>query len=170
MARKKKEVPAGKMGIHGFYRIQLKEDGEIVGDSGWKGPNMVTNVGIQNGIMNLIAKTTGSFQVGAMAVGTGTAPASNATSLDGEYGGSAIRVAVGTVATTQRTASDAMAILQFQCKFDSSLNTASCNVANIGLFDVSTAAGNMLCGNTFASSKWDTNQDLYASYELRFDF
>lgn len=168
--RVKKSAPASGCGLHGFSRVQLKKNGKIVGDSGWVGPNMITDTGLQNGLMNLIAKTTNSFQVAAIAVGTGGAPASADTSLANEYGGTAKRIAVGTVATSNRGASNGTATLEFQGSWSSTKCTTASTIGNIGLFDVSNAQGNMLCGNSFTASKWDTNQDLYCSYQLRLSF
>ncbi|MFH2074168.1 MAG: hypothetical protein ABIJ57_02300 [Pseudomonadota bacterium] len=166
MARKATE---SRFKLQGFTRVHLKEGKKLVGDSGWVGPNMVVNGGIQQFILNCIAKTTGSLQVGAMAVGTGGAPASDAISLANEYGGTAKRKAV-TVATSQRAASNGTATLQFSASWASGDNSGSSNIANVGLFDVSTAAGSLFAGNTYASSTWSNNQDLYASYQVRISF
>jgi hypothetical protein len=171
MARKKvaNKAPATTLGLQGFHRIQLKEDGKVVGDSGWVGPNCIVDAGIQLCLMGAICATAGSFQIAAMAVGTGTYPASNATSIGGEYGGTAVRCAI-TAATTQRSAVDATATLQFAGSWASSKCSAASTIQNIGLFNVSNAQGSMLCGNTYATSQWNTNQDLYASYQVRLSF
>jgi hypothetical protein len=177
MARKAKEK-ATKVSIMGFSRVQLKEGKKLVGDSGWV-QNQIQDGGCQQFIMNLIGKTTGSLQVGAMAVGTGGMPASNENvTLAGEYGsaGSSTnrRIGVGTggwaVATTQRTATNATATLQFSGSWGSGSNAGASNISNIGLFDVSTTSGSMFAANTYTSSSWSTNQDLYASYQIRISF
>lgn len=170
IARKKSKVPEGMFAIHGFARVQLKEDGEVVSDSGWIGPNMIVNAGIQC-LMNMIGKTTGSFAgIGAMAIATGAAPASSDTSLANEYGGTAKRVAPYSAVTSQRGDSTGTATLEFQGSWVSTKCTTASTIDAIGLFDVSNAQGTMLCGTTFTASKWDTNQDLYASYQLRLSF
>ena len=169
MARKKKnEVTSSAVKIQGFCRVQLKEDGKVVGDSGWSAPNLVTNVGVQN-ILSLIGASAGSFQIAAMAVGTGAYPASDATSLANEYGGTAKRCVV-TAATSNRGAVNGTATLQFAGSWSSTLNGTASTIQNIGLFNVSTAQGSMLAGNTYATSQWNTNQDLYASYQIRMSF
>lgn len=165
MARKKKEVGGSMIGLHGFHRVQIKENGKIVGDSGWQGPNRFTDVGIKT-IMTLIGKTTGSAQVASVAVGTGSVPGTAATELPGE----AVRTAVVSAVTSNRSASDGTGILQFQASWPSSIcSTASRDISNIGLFN-SSSGGTLFCGNTFQSSNWATNQDLYASYEIRLKF
>ena len=165
MAKKKKEVSGSMIGLHGFHRVQIKEDGKIVGDSGWQGPNRFTNVGIVT-LMTAIGKTTGSAQIASVGVGTGSVPATNATELPGE----AVRTAVVSAVTSNRAASNGTATLQFQASWPSSIcSTASRDISNIGLFN-SSSGGTLFCGNTFASSNWATNQDLYASYEIRLAF
>ncbi|MFA5583305.1 MAG: hypothetical protein WDA09_03745, partial [Bacteriovoracaceae bacterium] len=73
--------------IRGFFRVQLtkEENGteKIVGDSGWR-ENQVTNLGIQDYIVDNLVGAAGGKSVTHMALGTGGAPASNATSLAGE--------------------------------------------------------------------------------------
>ena len=168
MANKKK-IPGTKALIQGFSRVQIKKNGEVVGDSGWNGPNMIVNGGVQQFIMNLIGGTTGSLQVGAVAIGSGGTTASDATIMGGEYGGTALRKAV-TVATTQRAASNGTATLQFSASWASGDNSGSSNISNIGLFNVSTAQGSLFAANTYASSQWSNNQDVYASYQIRVSF
>lgn len=168
MARKSRAISTG-FKLQGFCRVQLREDGRVIGDSGWKGPNVITNAGIQLGLLSVLAASAGSFQVGGMAVGTGTYPASDATSIAGEYGGTTKRCAV-TAATSNRTVVDGSATVQFAGSWGSSLNGTASTIQNIGLFNVSNAQGSMLCGNTYATSQWNTNQDLYASYQIRLSF
>jgi len=164
----KKKV-ATNISLHGFSRVQLKKDGKVVGDSKWCGPNIVVNGGVQQFIMNLIGGTTGSLQVGAIAVGSGGTTASDGTSIAGEYGGTAKRKAI-TVATTQRAASNGTATLQFSASWASGDNSGNSNLSNIGLFNVSTAQGSLFAANTYASSQWSNNQDLYATYQIRISF
>jgi hypothetical protein len=176
MARKQKENVT-KMTICGFSRVQLKENGEVVGDSGWL-QNQLQDGGVQQFLMNLVAKTTGSLQVAAMAIGSGSMPASNDTSLNGEYGsagtGTNRRIGQGTggwaVVTNQRGATNGTATLQFAGSWGSASCNASSNISNIGLYDISTGAGSLFAANTYTSSQWNTNQDLYASYQIRFSF
>lgn len=149
--------------LQGFFRVQIEEDGRIVGDSGWK-ENQVTNDGI---LLYLATPLTGgaAYPVTHMALGTGTAPASNGTSLNGEITHATnSRKTVSTSIVSSRTA-------QFTAAFNSSDSfiTASVNISNIGLFRTSTtAAGTILAGNTYTSSSLATNQNVNATYQIRF--
>ncbi|MFA7301833.1 MAG: hypothetical protein WC069_06005 [Candidatus Shapirobacteria bacterium] len=151
--------------VRGFFRVQLTEDGKgVVGDSGWK-ENQVTDLGINQYIVNWLVSGAGK-SVSHMALGTGTAPAAAATSLSGELTGSAGagRAAVSSSIVASGTA-------QFTAAFASanSFLTATANISNIGLFNTSTVgAGTLFAGNTFASSSCATNQSVNATYQIRF--
>ena len=153
------------MKVRGFFRVQLTEDGKgVIGDSGWK-ENQVTNDGIRQFIVGWLVSGTGK-SVTHMALGTGSAPASNATSLNGELTGSAGagRQAVSTSVVASGTA-------QFTAGFASAnsfvIQTEA--ISNIGLFNTSTeGAGTLFAGNTFASSNCATNQSVNATYQIRF--
>jgi len=147
-----KENLKDKASVRGFFRVQLTEDGKgVVGDSGWV-ENQVTNVGIQKYLIHPLMGDSGSaLSVSHAALGTGTAPASNATSLEGEV---VVRATVATSDVASRTA-------QFTAAFLSSASfvTDTQNIANIGLFN-SSSVGTLFAGNTFASSSCATNQNV----------
>lgn len=148
--------------LKGFFRVQITEDGKgIVGDSGWK-QNQVTNLGIQDYIVDWLVGDTGNGKsVTHLAIGSGSQPASNGTDLQGEV---VKRQAVTTSIISSRTA-------QFTGQFASvnSFVTNTQNVSNIGLFNTSTAgAGTIFAGNTYASSSCATNQSINCSYQIRF--
>jgi len=151
--------------IKGFFRVQLTEDGKgVIGDSGWC-QNQVTNDGIRQYIVGWLVSGTGK-SVTYMTLGTGTAPASNATALDGELTGTAGggRMAVTTSITASGTA-------QFTAAFASanSFVTKTEAISNIGLFNTSeVGVGTLFAGNTFASSNCATNQSVNATYQIRF--
>lgn len=162
MARTKKMVHS-PVRLRGFFRVQIEEGGQIIGDSGWK-ENQVTNDGILGVLVNPMSGASGSA-ITHMALGTGTAPASNATSLNGEITHVAnSRKTVSTSAVSSRTA-------QYTAAFNSSASfiTASVNISNVGLFCTSTtAAGTIFAGNTYSSSSLATNQNVNATYQIRF--
>lgn len=164
MPRNKKNsgAPASTANVRGFFRVQVSEDGNLVGDSGWR-ENQVTNLGINQYLVNwLLGDTANGKSVTHMALGTGGAPASNDTSLAGEPTNSK-RATVSTSVVSSRTA-------QFTAAFNSadSFLTASANISNIGLFNTSsTGAGTIFAGNTFASSSVATNQSVNATYQIR---
>jgi hypothetical protein len=146
--------------IRGFFRLQLEEDGKIVGDSGWR-ENAVTNEGKRSYLARLLGAIAGSSQIGYAALGTGTAPGATATSLDGELG-EGVRDAIA-AATSGSTA------VAFTGTFASgdSFVTATRNLSNIGLF-ATNAGGTLFAGNTFASSSCGTNQNVNYTYTITF--
>lgn len=147
--------------LKGFFRVNIEEDGKIVGDSGWR-QNVVTNVGFLNYIVFLLGDSAGSRQAKFVALGTGGAPATNATTLAGEVMSSTERVAVtfGSVGSTTA---------QFTATFASSDSfvTTNFNISNIGLF-VSSAENSLFVGNTYTSSALATNQNVNITYQIRF--
>lgn len=152
------------VGLRGFFRVQIADNGKVAGDSGWV-ENTVTDLGINQYLVNWLLGDTGSGKsVGYMALGTGGTMATNVTALAGELGDtSAGRAAVSTSLVASKTA-------QFTAAFNSanSFITGSHNISNVGLFDASvTAAGTMFAGNTFASSSVATNQSVQVTYQIR---
>ena len=149
--------------LQGFFRINITEDGRVVGDSGWC-KNQVTNDGILKFLTTPLTGGTAN-PVTHMALGTGAAPASNDTALSGEITHATnSRKTVSTSIVSSRTA-------QFTAAFNSadSFITAAVNISNVGLFATSTtAAGTILAGNTYTSSSLATNQNVNATYQIRF--
>lgn len=153
---KKSNSHSSGLKVRGFFRVQITEDGKgVMGDSGWR-ENQVTNLGIREYVVDWLTSGAGK-SVSHMALGTGGAPASNATSLSGELTHSTSgRAAVSSSVVASGTA-------QFTGAFASanSFVTATANISNIGLFNVSTTgAGTLFAGNTFASSSCATNQSV----------
>lgn len=158
------DAPAESMRVKGMFRVQIEDNGEIVGDSGWKS-NQITNLGFQNFLSALVGKTTGSIQVTHLSLGTGGAPSATDTSLTGEavgVGAVPIRQAVTVAVNSSKT-------VQFTGTFSSSNSFVSStqNISNIGLFGTS-SGGTLFAGNTYASSSCATNQNVNVSYSLGF--
>lgn len=143
--------------VHGFFRIRLGEGKEIVGDSGWK-KNEVTNLGFQNYICALIGGVAGSKQVAMMIVGTGTAPNVTHTTLDGETK----RQTCGNATVASKTMRATLAIVSADHP------GLTPTIQNIALIENTASGGTILCGNTYGTSVWNSNQGLSATYELRF--
>lgn len=145
--------------VKGSYRLQLVEDGKIVGDSGWH-DNQITNLGFNWYLAGLLGKISGSSQIGYAALGTGGVPATGDTTLTGEV--------TGRAAVTAATSSTSKAV-QFTATFSSanSFVTATRNISNIGLFATNTG-GTLFAGNTYASSSCATNQDVNVTYTITF--
>jgi hypothetical protein len=148
------------LALRGFFRVKLGEEKNgkqvVVSDSGWK-KNEVTNLGFQNYVCALIGELSGSVQVGYIIIGTGGAPATDATVLAGETKRQTCGNAVVSSKTMRATAAIASG--------DHPGGTP--DISNIALINTS-ANGTILCGNTFSSSTWNSNQGLSATYELRF--
>lgn len=145
--------------VTGKFRIQIDENGKIVGDSGWK-YNQITNLGFNQYLVSTLGAIAGSKQISHMAVGTGGAPAAADTALTGEQ---AVRASV-----TAATSSSSKTV-RFTATFSSanSFVTATANLSNVGLFNTS-SGGTLFSGNTYASSSCATNQNLNATYDLIF--
>jgi len=147
--------------IRGFYRVQLgeKKNGKtkVVGDSGWN-ENEVMNLGFQNYICALIGSVAGSKQVGAMVIGTGGVPNVTHTQLPGETK----RQSCGNATVASKTMQATLAI----ASGDHPGGTPA--ISNIALIETTASNGSIMCGNTYASSSWATNQGLSATYQLQF--
>lgn len=154
-----KNNPSDHVGVRGFFRVQITGPDEfgIVGDSGWV-ENQITNLGFLNIVNQLGTSLTGSKH-SHLALGTGGAPASDATTLAGEV---VVRAAL-TAASSGSTA------LQQTATFASAASfvTDTKNISNIGVFGTS-SGGTLLGGNTFASSSCATNQSVNATYTWTF--
>lgn len=163
MSKKSKSAVKDGIKLKGFFRLQITEEGKVVGDSGWR-ENQVTNDGISQYLVNALCNASPK-SVSHLALGTGGAPAAGDTSLAGEITHAAnSRKSVSTSSISSKTA-------QFTAAFNSadSFVTASVNISNIGLFHTSTtAAGTLFAGNTYTSSSLATNQNVNATYQIRF--
>lgn len=150
--------------LEGFSRVQIEnEDGSIHGDSGWVGPNQITNLGYLNYLVNLLGGDAGSKFVQYVALGTGTAPGAAAVTLDGEIMDSTERKTVTFASNGSTTA-------EFTATFASSDNflSAAADLSNIGLFFTTTTNDTLMAGNTYTSSSCDVNQNVNVTYQIRF--
>lgn len=151
--------------IKGSYHLQLLEDGDIVGDSGWL-DNTVVNDGFNDYICQLMAASAGSKRVSHVALGTGTAPGATATTLEGEITHAAGSRAAVTAATSSNSKK-----LRFTATFASSDSfvTAAATIQNIGLFQQSnTNTATIFAGNTYTTSQLNTNQNVNVTYDIDF--
>lgn len=148
--------------LRGIYRLHIvNPDGSIAGDSGWV-KNQIVLTGFEGFLCANLAGTTGSQRVTHLALGTGGAPASNATTLTGEVvKRQAITAAVSNTSKTVR----------FTGTFASanSFVTDTQNISNIGMFN-SSSGGSMFSGAalTAGSSSCATNQTVNATYDVIF--
>jgi len=147
--------------VKGMFRIQITEEGEVVGDSGWQ-ENNVMDLGFNKYLCSLLGSSAAASYVSYMALGTSGEPATNATAIAGEL---EVRTAVTyESSSTSKTA-------RFLATFGSSDNfvTKTESISNVGLFMSSAkAAGTLFAGNSYASSTCATNQDVNATYDIIF--
>jgi hypothetical protein len=163
-----KKGNAIKFGIAGFARVQIRQDGLLVGDSGWV-HNVMTDYGMDEGLGQVLASQVGSVRAGYAALGTGGAPTTATTALPGENAATAGRDALSYVTVTAANATGVTS--RYYGTFGSSESrvTNTIAIANIGLYTGSgTSGSNLLCGATYTVSTLNTNQDVNYSYEWRF--
>lgn len=148
--------------VKGFFRINIEENGSVIGDSGWQ-ENLVTNLGFQLYLCDNIGKSSGSKQIAYVALGSGGAPIAADTVLAGEIMSSTQRKAVTYANVSSKTA-------QFTATFASSDSfiTAASNISNIGLFATTSTNDTLFAGNTYTSSSLNTNQNVNITYQIRF--
>jgi hypothetical protein len=142
-----------------MFRVQINEDGKIVGDSGWK-RNEVMNDGFNDFICMVLASSAASKRISHIGLGTGGAPATDASALAGEIG--TREAMTGATSSSSKT-------VRYTATFASGWHTITDtqNISNIGLFN-SSAAGAIFAGNTYASSGCASNQAVNVTYDLTF--
>jgi hypothetical protein len=153
-----------KSGSHvkGFFRLQLGEDEngkqKVVGDSGWI-ENTITEHGFDDYIVGAVGNIANSSQISNMQIATQTdAMVSTQNSLSGE---------VNARKTTSNTLSG-NGTLVCTAQWSSDDNTdGPVDIGAVGLYEHVTT-GSLACGELFTTSTWATNQNLSATYELRF--
>lgn len=166
--RMKRDGMKSNIGVRGCYRVQITEGGEIVGDSGWV-PNIVTNLGLQQYAAYSLCGITGSSkQALYLALGTGGAPASDATTLAGELASSTRRVQIGSnTAFSSRTTSNNSCSMYLYGTFVSNVLSTTGNISNIGIFSDNTAGQTLFAGTTYTSSALNTNNNVNVTYQLQ---
>ena len=148
--------------IKGFFRVNIEEDGKIVGDSGWC-ENVVTDLGYSYYLTALLGADAASLQIGFLALGTGGEPATNAVTLPGEISGSTKRTAITFANVASTTA-------QFTATFGSaqSFLAGDSTLDNVGLYALTTTDNQLFAGNTYTGSSCGTNQNVNVTYQIRF--
>ena len=107
----------------------------------------------------------GLLRVSFVALGTGTTVNDTATGLPGELGHFESARASATLITS------ASSRVRITATFDStnSFVTNTADISNIGLFQQSnTDTGTIFAGNTYASTKVQTNQNVNITYDINF--
>lgn len=165
MAKKKDDNFNDGLKVTGMFRVKIGQDGKIVGDSGWK-KNQITTGGFNQYLVATLGAiaAASSKQVSYMALGSGSAPGTSDTTLNGELTNTSARASV--VAATSATSKT----VSFTATFASNTQiVSSITIANIGLFNTSAQnTGQIFAGNTYASSAIASNQNVYATYNINF--
>lgn len=147
--------------VKGIFRLQIEDNGKIVGDSGWR-ENQITNLGFNQYIVSTLGGIAGSKQITHFALGTGSVPAATDTALAGE---SAIAKRQAVTAATS-SGSKTLRLTGTFASSDSFITGAK-DISNIGLFNTSAqTTGTLFAGNTYASSSIATNQNVNVTYDL----
>jgi len=154
--------PETDVKVKGFFRVNIEEDGEIVGDSGWR-ENIVVNDGFLNYLVQTLGALAGSSQVSYVNVGEGTIPGAAANALESEVTGTSLIRHSVTPAASGSTTLRLTATLASTNSFVSQQES----IANIGLFAHSTTPS-LFAGNTYTSSTLDTNQNVNVTYDINF--
>ena len=148
----------------GRFRLQITEDGEVVGDSGWH-ENQVVNLGFNQYLVLSLLGDGAAKSASHIALGTGTAPGAAATSLEGELDQTSSRASV----TTATSSSSKRARFTATFASNSSFVSTTMSLKNIGLFNTSAATtGTIFSGNTYATSTCATNQQVNVTYDVDF--
>jgi hypothetical protein len=159
------------VGLAGFVRVKISEEGKIIGDSGWI-KNTITDYGLDEGLGSVLIGDGGSKLAEFAALGTGTAPATNSTNLLGELDDNTDgRDPLSGNKATVTSATGAGITARWFGTFASSESRFSTthDIQNIGLFNISNVtAGTVLAGASFSTSNLNTNQDVQYTYEWRF--
>lgn len=167
MAKRKSKATNDGLKAEGFFRLNIVQDKDgdkvVVGDTGWQ-KNTVVNLGFSHYLVDLLGQGANSKQISRMMLGTGTAPGATDTSLNGELNTATYtRTTVSFTNTSSKTA-------RFTATWASANShiTAQVTLQNIGIINNTTSAGTLMAGNTYTTSAWATNQDVNATYEIRF--
>lgn len=162
-SRVKAKMPVTEgLKVRGFFRLNIvNADGTIAGDTGYI-DNQIVNTGYQDMLMYLLAGSAGSLRPSHAALGTGTVPASSATTLAGELTEAAARMALTTGTSGSKT-------VVYTFTLASGVIAAASTIQNVGLFSGSTqGGGTMFAGNTYATSSLATNQAVNGTYNIAF--
>jgi hypothetical protein len=155
------------MKLEGFARVQITEKGEIKGDSGWI-KNVITDYGLDECIGQLIVGGAGSVRVSALALGSGAAPATDASVLPNELLGTSTAAIRQVNAGATVTTSDGSGVTcRWVATFSSGDRTTAYTISNIGLYSNTSNTG-IMAGQTYDSSNLSSTQDVNATYEWQF--
>ena len=142
------------------------------GTLAWKTPwfhNRIVNQGFNNFVGHGLINDASASHIAFMALGTGTLPATDGTSLPGEItntGGAVTRVSITSATVSQSTQLKMYGT--FTSGSDSFFSGGTQSLQNIGLYAASTGSG-LFAGMTFTPTQAvQSNQQVNATYQLSF--
>ena len=148
--------------VKGLYRLNIiNPDGTVTGDTKWR-HNTIVNTGYNKFLQFLVAGSAGSLTVTHAALGTGSGPATDGTTLISELTETNGRMAVTAGTSGSKT-------VNFTFTFASGTIGAASTIKEVGLFNGSTRnGGTMLSGASYATSSLATNQAVNGTYQIIF--
>jgi hypothetical protein len=150
--------PRDQIAVKGFFRLNILENGKVVGDSGWQ-KNVIVNNGYLMYLSDLLGKSTTSKQISRAMLGSGGDPAVGDNTLSGEFNTATYtRTTVTYAAVSSKTARFTMTWASANAHI-----TASTTLGNIGLINDTTSGGTMMAGKSFATSQWNQEGFLLAA-------
>ena len=153
-------------GLQAFAKVEIKENGKLIGDSGWT-KNVITDYGLNEGFIHVLLGSAGSAPATAAALGSGGAPSTNDTTLPSileDETNSRDALTQSIISTNDAAGVTARWYGTFLSS-ESQFSTSHA-IDNIGLYaSTATDAGSLLCGAAYTQSTLDTNQDVEYSYE-----
>jgi hypothetical protein len=166
--------------LRGFTKVQIVDSttGTVVGDSGWK-QNKITETGFQ---YMAVGGASGNTPITAEGLGLGYFTNTNFTSTQLDFDSSPAVSNARILVTNANCSSEFVAtsngaILRFQATWLAASNWISqdSTINGIGIFNNTSNTANadinankMLAGTTFAESAWSQDQEVRATYELKF--
>jgi len=157
--------------LRGFTRVQLvdRKTGRVIGDTGYV-RNKIQARGFEQMIVNNVAGSGTQrnplyLQLGSF---TGTPTSANFDSMNTQAG-QASQNGMASASRSYVTTSDG-GILRLTAEWKGSdyITGADESINAIAMFNATNETGSALAGATFSSSSWSSDQDVRATYELRF--
>jgi len=167
--------------LRGFTKVQIVDPttGTVVGDSGWK-QNKITSTGFEHMAVGCVSGNPGSITAEGLGLGHFTNVNFTSTQLDFDSSPSVFNgriLATNANCSSEFVATSNGAILRFHATWLAASNWISqdSTINGIGIFNNTNAISNanidankMLAGTTFAESAWSADQEVRATYELKF--
>lgn len=163
----KKKVIKNSFRIKGFFKLNIEQDGKIVGETDFF-PNTVGNLGLEQYAAYSLMGSAGSKSLAYFALGSGGSMATDGTTVVNEILVASKRASISAASFSSRTVSNGSASLYLYGQFASSAGfvSNSYNISNVGIGN-SISGGTLFCAQTFNSSQVSTNQNVNVTYQIQ---